>query len=138
MSSPSKTIDPSAAGTSPSNARPSVDLPLPLSPTSPTTSPLRSFKSTPSTAFTTPVVRPSSRASASPPSAKRTDRSRMSTRLPVGAATSGFVGNADLLSLDLGRPARRDLRLGAVQPALDIAAGGRLDGNGVLIDADLH
>ena len=38
------------------------------------------------------------------------------------AATSGFVGNADLLPLDLLAATGRDLRLGPVQPALDVAS----------------
>src|SRR3954452_18492573 len=129
MSLPSNTIEPSAAGASPSSARPSVDLPLPLSPTSPTPSPRRSDNVTPSTARTVPVDRPKRRASASPPSWKRTDRSSISTTVGADrgdAGASGFVGNADLLPLELLGAARRDLRVRAVQPALDVTAvGGR-------------
>src|SRR3954470_1650867 len=139
MSLPPKNIEPSAAGTRPSSARPSVDLPLPLSPTSPTTSPRRSDRSTPSTARTVPVERPNSRASASPPSSKRTERSLMSMTLSDDSDfTSGFVGNADLLPLELLGAAGGDLRLGAVQPALDLAPVGRRQRDGVVVNADLH
>ena len=98
MSSPSKTIEPVVAGTSPSSARPSVDLPLPLSPTRPTTSPRPERQvHVRRTAFTVPVSRPNSRAKLPPRSPKCTDRSLMS--MMVSVAVSGFVGNAQLLLL---------------------------------------
>ena len=49
---------PLSASSSRSRTRPSVDLPQPDSPTSPSTSPARMSRSTPSTARTAPLVRP--------------------------------------------------------------------------------
>src|SRR5918994_2746647 len=41
----------------------------------------------------------------------------METRADPFVASSGLVCNRDLLALELGRPARRDLLLGTVEPA---------------------
>ena len=55
---PSKVMVPLSASSSRSRTRPRVDLPQPDSPTSPSTSPARMSRSTPSTARTEPLVRP--------------------------------------------------------------------------------
>ena len=52
MSWPSNTMRPAVGSSMRRMARPVVDLPQPLSPTSPSVSPRRSAKLTPSTAFT--------------------------------------------------------------------------------------
>ncbi len=54
---PSKTTSPVVAFKSLSKARPTVVLPLPLSPTSPTVLPLSTLKLTPSTALTSSTFR---------------------------------------------------------------------------------
>ena len=57
-SMPSNVMLPLSASSSRSSTRPSVDLPHPDSPTSPSTSPARMSRSTPSTACTTPLALP--------------------------------------------------------------------------------
>ena len=57
MSSPSNTMRPAVGSTMRRIASPVVDLPQPLSPTSPSVSPCRSAKLTPSTALTVAVWR---------------------------------------------------------------------------------
>ena len=56
-STPSNSISPAVGSISRSSVRPSVDLPQPDSPTSPTVSPRKTSRSTPSTACTWPTVR---------------------------------------------------------------------------------
>src|SRR5579885_109618 len=60
MSVPPMRIEPAVGSMSRSTVRPTVDLPQPDSPTSPSVSPLRMLKLTPSTAKTAPAVRCSS------------------------------------------------------------------------------
>src|SRR4051812_14073541 len=131
-------IEPSVAGTRPRRARPSVDLPLPLSPTSPTTSPRLSSRLTLSTALMVPVSRPNSLASVPPRSSKCTERSRTSTMVLDPLRASGFVDNGQLLLLQWLFPTRRNLVLRADQPALDPAAPRTLDVHGVLACTDIH
>src|SRR5689334_14990680 len=92
---------PWVAGARPSSARPSVVLPLPDSPTSPSTSPRCSDRFTPSTARTDPELSPISRDSEPPRSEKCTSRSLTSTsgvsELAARGWLSGFVCNGDLL-----------------------------------------
>src|SRR4051794_8484477 len=134
--------EPWVAGTSPRSARPSVDLPLPLSPTSPTTSPGRRVRSTPSTALMVPVSRPNNRARVPPRRAKCTESRLTSTRGAASwadaATVSGFVDNGQLLLVERLLPAGRDLVLRAHQPALDPASAGALEVDRVLGGADLH
>src|SRR6476660_8115967 len=94
---------PELGRTSPSNARPRVDLPEPDSPTTPSTSPRARSKSTPSMACTMPDEPPRRRAAALVRSAYATRRSR--TLISGSPATSsstvvgsGFVGNSHLRS----------------------------------------
>src|SRR4051794_20341382 len=102
---------PEVAGTSPRSARPSVVLPLPDSPTRPSTSPRLRDTVTPSTAFTPRAFRPSSRENAPPWSWKWTASWSMSRTFSdrsavTAVSSSGFVGNGDLLPgerLELGR-----------------------------------
>src|SRR3954447_4297793 len=131
-------IEPWVAGTRPRRARPRVDLPLPLSPTSPTTSPGCSARLTPSTALIVPVSRPNRRARLPPRSWKYTERSRISTRGAVAPVASGFVDNRQLLLLEGTSPARWDTVLRTHQPALDPAAPRTLEVDGVLGGAHLH
>src|SRR4051812_7296504 len=131
-------MDPCVAGTRPSRARPSVDLPLPLSPTSPTTSPRRSSRLTPSTALMVPVSRPKSRDRVPPRSSKCTERSCTSTNVLDTLGASGFVGNGQLLPLQWVLATRRDLALRASEPALDTATARALDVDRVLGRADVH
>src|SRR3954452_20377974 len=125
-------MEPCVAGTRPRSGRPSVDLPLPLSPTSPTTSPRRSSRLTPSTALIVPVSRPKRRERVPPRSSKCTERSRTSTRYGAALAVSGFVCNGQLLVLEWLLATGRDLVLRADQPALHAAASGTLDVDRVL------
>src|SRR6478736_1296101 len=131
-------IDPSVAGTRPSSARPSVDLPLPLSPTNPTTSPGCRARLMPSTALIVPVSRPKSRARVPPRSSKYTERSRISTNGGVAADVSGFVDNGQLLLLESLLPAGRDLVVRTHEPALDPTTPGTLEVDGVLGGAHVH
>ncbi len=62
VAAPSKRTRPAVGSISRSTSRPSVDLPQPDSPTTPSVSPGRSVRSTPSTARTAPLARPNSRA----------------------------------------------------------------------------
>jgi hypothetical protein len=55
MSWPSNSIEPSVASYNRINTRASVDLPHPVSPTRPSVSPLWMSRSTPSTAWTSPI-----------------------------------------------------------------------------------
>src|SRR6185369_2522501 len=119
-------------------ARPSVVLPLPDSPTTPSTSPGRSANDTPSTAFTEPSERPRARSRNPPRSAKCTRRSSTSSSGPVVAdppagrcvagrsPVSGFVGKAELLPLERRRHAGGDQLVRPVQPAGGLLFRGRL------------
>src|SRR5215213_10364419 len=131
-------MEPAVAGTKPRSARPSVDLPLPLSPTTPTTSPRRSSRSTPSTALIVPMSRPNSRASVPPRSSKCTERRRTSTRLLDALRASGFVCNSQLLLPQWLLATRRDLVLRADQPAFHTTTARPLDVDRVLGCADVH
>src|SRR5688572_3852000 len=130
---------PPVAGTSPRKARPSVVLPLPDSPTSPSTSPRRRARFTPSMALTARPRRPSRRARALPCSANVTSRSWASTT--ASRLVSGFVGNRDHLlrerdPLALGEG---DEAVGHVgRPAFDPAAVGHLPRHGCASGAHLH
>src|SRR5690348_9316776 len=98
---------PLEVGARPRSARPSVVLPDPDSPTTPSTSPRARVRFTPSTALTTRPLSPSSRDSGFPDSSKWTARSSSSStvvdRSGSGVdAVSGFVGNGDLLALQGG------------------------------------
>src|SRR3954447_18994858 len=84
-------ISPLVGFTRPSNARPSVDLPEPDSPTSPSTSPGARSMLTPSMARTVPDELPTRRATALLRNAQCTSRAPME---PIG---SGFIGHRDLL-----------------------------------------
>src|SRR5689334_10543280 len=98
---------PLVARTRPSRARPSVDLPDPDSPTTPSTSPGARDSETPSTARTVPDERPTSRATALVRRAKWTFRSVISTSgavpstvVALPASVSGLIGDPDLLPLE--------------------------------------
>src|SRR5450631_3701339 len=103
---------PAVGRTSPSSARPNVDLPDPDSPTMPRTSPGASSKFTPSTARTLPDELPTSRATALVRNAKSTCRSL------TWINGSGFVGNGHLLAHE--RRAVVLSEVGREQPALGL------------------
>ena len=71
MSSPSKRTVPLVGSSSRTSSRPSVDLPQPDSPTSPSVSPRRTSSETPSTACTTCATRSLDGTSRAPESARR-------------------------------------------------------------------
>src|SRR5690606_1266934 len=95
MSWPAYRIAPEVGRTRPSSARPSVVLPLPDSPTRPSTSPRRKVRLTPSTALTVAPAPPMSRARALVRNWKWTSTSRSSIR--VSPATRSATGNASRL-----------------------------------------
>jgi hypothetical protein len=94
---------PSLGGRMPATMRPSVDLPQPLSPTSPTTSPLAMERSTPSTAWTTSSFTGAPRRLAPPsrevePREKRRDTPRSSmTGRAAPSPAPGVSWTADAL-----------------------------------------
>src|SRR5262245_55111323 len=107
-SSPRKRTPPAVGSVRPTIARPTVDLPQPLSPTRPSVSPRRIAKLTPSTALTTP---PRRAPNTPPPTGKWTLRS-----------TTSITG-ASILS---GLRDRRGPRRADLEPAARAMAGADL------------
>src|SRR5699024_6697215 len=116
ISRPSNRTEPSEASISPISVRPSVDLPEPDSPTTPSTSPRRRSRLTPPTALTEATSHPRPRSRNDPRSKKYAFHYRTSIS---ASPISGLLRRGDLLALERHGPALRHLAGGPVEPARD-------------------
>src|SRR6476661_4747056 len=123
MSLPPMRIEPAVGSISRSTVRPTVDLPHPDSPTSPSVSPLRIVKLTPSTAYTAPPARCRK--------PLRTGKCFFKSRTSRTASASGIAASVEFVRAPAGRPMSRPFllvrRIGGTAARLRMRAARRED-----------